>query len=648
MRTKTLTGVLTCFIMIMLSLSSLTAVRSQGSDYAADEINDLIGGIVSYKLAESGSSNVQEWIDGALTEDAGGAADWYIIALSQQGERDLEKFSAALSEYASTHDKSPATSKMKYALALSAAGSTDAYIEDAIDKNIGEMGIMGWIYGLHLLNNGYNSQNYTADQVVGTLLSLQLPDGGWALWGQTGDIDVTAMTLQALAPHMQSQEVASAAERAVELLSSRQKDDGGYESFGTANPESAAQVITALSALGIDAVNDERFIKNGNNVIDGMLKYRLPDGSFSHEYGGNVSETATVQAYYSLVSYVRMQNGSSPLHVIDNRHPVERSSTPAVTEPEPEPIVTLPAPATPDAQHTVPYREPTTVPLYTHNSSTITTSLKNIKKTSETSKTSISTAGSKITSSSAASSMTTFSGLPLTSESIATSAAETEDTSGTTEIAAGTSSERSDSNNKAKAIIVIVGAAGVLSLVCFATGKRNYKNFIAIGVAAAVGITIVMVTDIKSKDEYYHGEKISKPDAVGTVTMTIRCDTVAGKSDSEYIPEDGIILDVTEFDLSEGETVYDILTEAARTYGIQVENTGSSGGAHGMVYIAGINYLYEFQFGDLSGWVYHVNGITPSRGCGDYILSDGDSIEWLYTCELGHDLDEVYEDETVF
>ena len=55
-------------------------------------------------------------------------------------------------------------------------------------------------------------------------------------------------------------------------------------------------------------------------------------------------------------------------------------------------------------------------------------------------------------------------------------------------------------------------------------------------------------------------------------------------------------------------------------------------------YIAGINYIYEMDFGDLSGWVYHVNGITPSRGCGEYVLEPGDRIEWLYTCELGNDL----------
>ena len=101
---------------------------------------------------------------------------------------------------------------------------------------------------------------------------------------------------------------------------------------------------------------------------------------------------------------------------------------------------------------------------------------------------------------------------------------------------------------------------------------------------------------------------------------------------------------MTDFDIEAGDTVFDILTEAAQTYGIQMENKGSAGSAHGMVYISGINYIYEMEYGDLSGWVYHVNGITPSRNCGEYVLSDGDEIQWLYTCELGHDLNEVYEE----
>ena len=100
-------------------------------------------------------------------------------------------------------------------------------------------------------------------------------------------------------------------------------------------------------------------------------------------------------------------------------------------------------------------------------------------------------------------------------------------------------------------------------------------------------------------------------------------------------------LPVTSFDIEKGDTVYDVLTDAAQTYGLQID---ARGGSKSMIYVAGINYLYEFDFGDLSGWVYHVNGISPSRNSGDYVLSDGDVIEWLYTCELGHDLNEVYEE----
>ena len=190
------------------------------------------------------------------------------------------------------------------------------------------------------------------------------------------------------------------------------------------------------------------------------------------------------------------------------------------------------------------------------------------------------------------------------------------------------------------AIIIIVGAGIVLSILLLVLGKKNYKNFIFVGVAVVAGVVIVIVTDIQSADEYY-GSTVEKSNAIGTVTMEIRCDTVVGKSDKDYIPEDGVILPVTVFDIEDGDTVYDVLTDAAQTYGIQID---SRGGSKSMIYVAGINYLYEFEFGDLSGWVYHVNGISPSRNSGDYILSDGDVIEWLYTCELGHDLNEVYEE----
>ena len=55
-------------------------------------------------------------------------------------------------------------------------------------------------------------------------------------------------------------------------------------------------------------------------------------------------------------------------------------------------------------------------------------------------------------------------------------------------------------------------------------------------------------------------------------------------------------------------------------------------------YIEGIANLYEFDCGELSGWMYRVNGWFPNYGCSRYVLQDGDTVEWLYTCDLGEDV----------
>ena len=56
------------------------------------------------------------------------------------------------------------------------------------------------------------------------------------------------------------------------------------------------------------------------------------------------------------------------------------------------------------------------------------------------------------------------------------------------------------------------------------------------------------------------------------------------------------------------------------------------------VYIEGIANIYEFDCGELSGWMYKVNGWFPNYGCSRYQLKAGDKIEWVYTCDLGNDI----------
>ena len=614
MRNKILSGILCSVITLMLTLS-LVPIKAECYEYTADDVDSVIGGIVDYKLRQTGSGSVQEWLRGEAAEGAGRTSDWYAIALSQDGYTDLSAYENSLKSYLAVNNIASATSREKYALALCAAGSSDSYISDILDSSIGEQGMMSWIYGLHVLNNGYTCHNFTADSVVDTILSMQYDDGGWALFGSYGDIDVTAMTVQALAPNCGRSDVSEAVDRALDFMSRRQEDNGGYQSFGTPNPESAAQVLTALSALGIDCRYDERFIKDGNNVIDGITAYQLGDGSFCHAMGGESNETATVQSLYSLIAFKRMTEGRSPLLVLDN-NALHRQSQPDTHEDTHS-----------DGHGDSSSDNGTEKP----NNNTQTTSAKNGTSAKTTAHT---TAANGTTSKTVTKASTTSATVVTTT--VISKASHTQIT--VTTIAPSTEKH---SNYKPTVILIIAIAAAVIAMIFFIIGKRNYKNFIFLAIVAGAAVVIVLVTDISSPEEYYSGVKKHKENAVGTVTLEINCGTIAGRA--EHIPEDGVILAPTAFDIEAGDTVFDILTEAAQTYGIQVENTGSAGGAHGMVYIAGINYIYEFDFGDLSGWVYHVNGITPSRNCGEYVLSDGDKIEWLYTCELGHDLDEVYE-----
>lgn len=560
-------------VLLILSLLAVP-VFAENTENTVNDVQTVVDGILARKLSEAGAGTVQEWIDGELTGNVGTTSEWYVFALSQSRDYDFSSYEAALTEYIENNTTRSAASRLKYALVLAAVGSESEYMEEALTDSIGQQGIMSWIYGLHLLNNGISCTEYTTADVLDILLELQLDDGGWSLTGEFGDTDVTAMTIQALAPHYETNDaVKTAADKGIAFLSSKQLEDGGYSSYGIATPESTAQVLTALSSLGIDCAEDERFLKNGNTVIDGMMNFRLDDGTFCHKLGEGSNHTATVQAFYSMIAYLRMKEGKSPLYILDDE--------PAVTEEEIQEIPEVPG----------------------------------------------ETEAAKETSSNLSA--------PTETEPVQPVETETEEilTPSTSSAKIFEPAENSI-GYKPVVILILVGLGGMVCLIFFIIEKRHIKNFIAIAVFVGLGVMIVLLTDFQSADSYYSGTDAVTENSIGTVTMTIRCDTIVGKSDSEYIPADGVILETTEFAIEEGDSVFDILTEAAKTYHIQVENAGQ----WDMIYIAGINYLYEFDFGDLSGWIYHVNGIAPSVGCGEYILKDGDRIEWLYTCDIGNDL----------
>lgn len=102
------------------------------------------------------------------------------------------------------------------------------------------------------------------------------------------------------------------------------------------------------------------------------------------------------------------------------------------------------------------------------------------------------------------------------------------------------------------------------------------------------------------------------------------------------LPPDGVIYQNSSVTFSEGETVFDILLRVARENNIHLEFSKTP--AYNSTYIEGIANLYEFDCGELSGWMYCVNGSYPGYGSSLFKLSPGDSINWVYTCDLGADI----------
>jgi hypothetical protein len=127
-----------------------------------------------------------------------------------------------------------------------------------------------------------------------------------------------------------------------------------------------------------------------------------------------------------------------------------------------------------------------------------------------------------------------------------------------------------------------------------------------------------------------------------TCTLSISCSTIlnnmqnltAGKSG--FVPSDGWILTPTETTFTNGETVHDVLKRVCQQRGIHMESSFTP--AYNSAYVEGINQLYEFDCGELSGWMYNVNGWFPNYGCSQYTLKNGDVINWVYTCDLGKDV----------
>ncbi len=127
-----------------------------------------------------------------------------------------------------------------------------------------------------------------------------------------------------------------------------------------------------------------------------------------------------------------------------------------------------------------------------------------------------------------------------------------------------------------------------------------------------------------------------------TVTLSVRCDTILDNMDwltagkESLVPADGVIFPATEVTFYEGESVFNVLLREMKVAGIHMEYENTP--LYSSAYIEGIGNLYEYDCGQLSGWLFSVNGWFPNYGCSRYLLQDGDVVEWVYSCDLGEDV----------
>ena len=257
--------------------------------------------------------------------------EWMVIGLARSGRPvpagyydNVVKFVRENADKNERLDRNKVTDNARVILALTAIGKDVTNVGGHnLLKGLDNMayvqtqGINGPIFTLIALD----SHNYptmgdvTREKLIGVILDAQLTDGGWTLSGTKADPDMTAMAIQALAPYYKTNETVKAAvDKALDVLSGLQQGDGGFGSWGTINSESCAQVIVALTALGIDPIADSRFVKNGNTVLDALAGFYVTGGGFRHTAGGERNGMATEQGYYALAAYYRFVNAQTRLY----------------------------------------------------------------------------------------------------------------------------------------------------------------------------------------------------------------------------------------------------------------------------------------------------------------------------------------------
>src|SRR5690625_3319380 len=327
--------------------------------------------IINWKKADTATAANQPLLNNTFLEHAGETSgDWFPLGIGRIGYADdYDSYLAVIRDVVEKRYKedgklsdSKATEWHRISLAILATGGdptkvgqdsqgnpihliADGTYNRGETRSLGAQGLNGWIWGLITLDSMRyivpDDAHDTRQTMIEKILEEQLPNGGFSLNDPEPDPDMTAMALQALAPYYNSEETYTYEQRALEKevtktvraavdeglneLAALQLAGGDYESWGSPNVESTAQVIIALTSLGIDPFEDERFIQNEHTTFDGLIRYfKEGEGGFIHSESYDEENPSTLpretnsmaseQVLYTLAALYRHHESSRSLY----------------------------------------------------------------------------------------------------------------------------------------------------------------------------------------------------------------------------------------------------------------------------------------------------------------------------------------------
>ena len=452
-----------------------------------------------------------------------------------------------------------------------------------------KQGINGTIWALIALDsNQYEipTGTTTRDKLISDILDNQTTNGGWATSGDVADADMTAMAIQALAPYYSRANVKTAVNKALNLLSKTQNNETGayYNSYNELSVESTAQVIVALTSLGINPTKDDRFITNsGLTLLDGLMNFYNGSGEFKHTVNGQGNPMATEQSYYALVSYYRHLDGKTTLYDMS-----DNGSTPESVESVIEKIREIPDPVDEDSYEAIVTAREAYKKLKANEQQQVPAQYLN-----------------KL----------------VNAEADYATLLDEAKTRAKNEL-----TEHYLSFNQED-----YGEAGRKKLSeILSTAQKNIAS-----AKTCKQVSTLLDRAIQDMNAVKKGDMTVTFRLIGALTAT---QDVNLTSDS-YLPEYVTWIPTTKYEMASNATVYDLFTEALRDAGLS--STGAENNYVKTIYAPsclGGYALSEFTNGARSGWMYTVNGSHPSLGLKEQELKDGDMVVWHYVNDYSHEV----------